>query len=310
MILREVKNIYINIYIKNRLTEGVDYKRYEWLDSTDGKISPEINETDFQSLTMYRIGNPNTNIMRTTQSYYGNQAMSFSFESWIPGFALYNPGTKYVTIKEPNIEFSLTKDGNNIIYQGTSRITISYPLTKVVWVSVTNNMTRLKSISTSTGQYLPCKLLQDIPASLSINNQAYTADTCGLIYTTTGKFIGNSKLTVEGDVEPETYTGLQQIYQNKLIDGVDYQTYDWLKSTNGAKIGLDYTNNENYVGHLKVDNYCDMYPCQLLRSIPRNLDAQCKERVAGECGMIDLISGKFYGNVANSGTFTVENDNN
>lgn len=52
-----------------------------------------------------------------------------------------------------------------------------------------------------------------------------------------------------------------------------------------------------------------LVPCTLLRSIPRNLDAQCKERVAGECGMIDLISGKFYGNVANNGTFTVENDN-
>lgn len=51
-----------------------------------------------------------------------------------------------------------------------------------------------------------------------------------------------------------------------------------------------------------------LVPCTLLHSIPRNLDAQCKERVAGECGMIDLISGKFYGNVANSGTFTVENN--
>jgi hypothetical protein len=221
----------------------------------------------------------------------------------------------------------------------------------------------------------------------------------------------------EGDVEPETHTGLQQIYQNKLIEGVDYQTYDWLRSTGGAQIGLNYTNTEDFnielkgkelettgqdasqilggtfswrsglftiairkstgnlmfadnsvvypsafqeftlkvtpsenagnldvninntiyqitkkklsltrlfywysgnvtqhtegcVGYLKVDNYCNMYPCQLLRSIPRNLDAQCKERQAGECGMVDLISGKFYGNVASSGTFTVENDNN
>ena len=50
-------------------------------------------------------------------------------------------------------------------------------------------------------------------------------------------------------------------------------------------------------------------PCQLLRSIPTYLDANGKARQAGECGMIDLISGKFYGNVVNTGTFTVENNN-
>lgn len=60
----------------------------------------------------------------------------------------------------------------------------------------------------------------------------------------------------------------------------------------------------------EIEGKLHLVPCKLLRSIPRNLDAQCKERVAGECGMIDLNSGKFYGNVASSGTFTVENDNN
>ena len=59
---------------------------------------------------------------------------------------------------------------------------------------------------------------------------------------------------------------------------------------------------------IKVDGVTRYVPCTLLRSISRNLDAQCKERVAGECGMIDLISGKFYGYVANSGSFTVMND--
>lgn len=222
-------------------------------------------------------------------------------------------------------------------------------------------------------------------------------------------FIKN-RLTVEGEVEPETHTGLQQIYQNKLIEGVDYQTYDWLKAdipidktmmrlpinskifqwkrkfiqvghssymdgetltyaavyiNGGVECSISIFNRKqkrnvgilgtNVTGRLieligtedsltidnisvslrdviervnfdavsnsqrmcifltssiKVDGVTRYVPCQLLRSIPRNLDAQCKERVAGECGMIDLISGKFYGNVANSGTFTVENDNN
>lgn len=208
----------------------------------------------------------------------------------------------------------------------------------------------------------------------------------------------------------KNHSGLQQIYQNKLIDGQDYETYDWLKADipigttmmrlpinsrnfewkrkfiqighscymqgdtftyaaatiqGGVKCSISIWNNiqerndgifgTNVTGRLieligtedsltidnisvslrdlikaisfdaiinsqrkcifltssiKVDGVTRYVPCQLLRSIPRNLDAKCKERVAGECGMIDLISGKFYGNVASSGTFTVENDNN
>ena len=225
---------------------------------------------------------------------------------------------------------------------------------------------------------------------------------------------------IEGEVEPETYTGLQQIYQNRMIEGEDYETYDWLKADipigtsmmnlpinsknfefkrnwiqlmNSSYFVISDSNNHYsyyiadqnqrnmlpqifYSGNrsnvyvssskldfgihtiianndevtissatntatlpwyeneaivvifnnayeknvhkhtihltssIKVDGVTRYVPCQLLRSIPRNLDAQCKERQAGDCGMIDLISGKFYGNVASSGTFTVENDNN
>lgn len=50
------------------------------------------------------------------------------------------------------------------------------------------------------------------------------------------------------------------------------------------------------------------YPCQLLRPIPATLDANGKARVAGECGMYDAVSGKFFGNVASTGSFTVTND--
>lgn len=207
----------------------------------------------------------------------------------------------------------------------------------------------------------------------------------------------------------KNHSGLQQIYQNKLIEGVDYETADWLKADipigttmmrlpinsinfewkrkfiqighsiymvgdtysyaaatvqGGVACSISIWNNiqrrndgilgTNVTGRLieligtddsltidnisvslrdlikaisfdavsnsqrkcifltssiKVEGVTRYVPCQLLHAIPRNLDAQCKERVAGECGMIDLISGKFYGNVANSGTFTVENDN-
>jgi hypothetical protein len=51
----------------------------------------------------------------------------------------------------------------------------------------------------------------------------------------------------------------------------------------------------------------NMIPCQLLKPVPKWLDANGIRRQVGECGMIDLISGKFYGNVNSVGTFTVEN---
>ena len=50
-----------------------------------------------------------------------------------------------------------------------------------------------------------------------------------------------------------------------------------------------------------------LIPCKLLKPVPKWLDANGIRRQAGECGMIDLISGKFYGNVNSVGTFTVEN---
>lgn len=51
-----------------------------------------------------------------------------------------------------------------------------------------------------------------------------------------------------------------------------------------------------------------MYPCRLLHSIPAILDGNGIARQAGECGMYDSVSGKFFGNVATSGSFTVTND--
>lgn len=50
-----------------------------------------------------------------------------------------------------------------------------------------------------------------------------------------------------------------------------------------------------------------LVPCKLLKPVPKWLDANGIRRQVGECGMIDLISGKFYGNVNSVGTFTVEN---
>lgn len=58
----------------------------------------------------------------------------------------------------------------------------------------------------------------------------------------------------------------------------------------------------------KIDDRMSLTPCQLLRNIPSTLDNNGKARQAGECGMYDSVSGKFFGNVASRGSFTVTND--
>ena len=52
----------------------------------------------------------------------------------------------------------------------------------------------------------------------------------------------------------------------------------------------------------------NLVPCKLLRPIPATMDANNTARPAGECGMWDKISNKFYGNVNSSGSFTVSNN--
>lgn len=62
------------------------------------------------------------------------------------------------------------------------------------------------------------------------------------------------------------------------------------------------------IGNFKIDSLINLNPCQLLQDIPSTLDNNGKARVAGECGMYDSVSGKFFGNVASTGSFTVSND--
>lgn len=62
------------------------------------------------------------------------------------------------------------------------------------------------------------------------------------------------------------------------------------------------------IGEFTIDELMQLTPCRLLRPIPAALDANGIARNAGECGMVDSISGNFYGNVANSGTFTVSDN--
>ena len=74
----------------------------------------------------------------------------------------------------------------------------------------------------------------------------------------------------------------------------------------GAGVGYS-----GYINKFMLDdsyNNLDLTPCRLLRPIPATLDGNGIARNAGECGMYDSVSGKFYGNVAASGTFTVSDN--
>ena len=69
-----------------------------------------------------------------------------------------------------------------------------------------------------------------------------------------------------------------------------------------------YTSTGQYaLSKITVDGSVRYVPCKLLKPVPKWLDANGIRRQVGECGMIDLVSGKFYGNVNSVGTFTVEN---
>lgn len=53
---------------------------------------------------------------------------------------------------------------------------------------------------------------------------------------------------------------------------------------------------------------CFLNPIKLRRNIAASVSADNKPHPAGECGMIDEISGKFYGNANSSGAFSVSNE--
>lgn len=62
------------------------------------------------------------------------------------------------------------------------------------------------------------------------------------------------------------------------------------------------------ISYFNIPNKLALTPCRLLRPIPSTLDGNGRVRNAGECGMYDSISGKFYGNVATTGNFTVSDN--
>lgn len=82
----------------------------------------------------------------------------------------------------------------------------------------------------------------------------------------------------------------------------------------GSPITIRITNNTNGVrtaifsiSEIELNGMIKYFPVKLLSPCPPNLSANGKAYPIGECGMIDSVSGKFYGN-SGSGSFSVYND--
>lgn len=109
--------------------------------------------------------------------------------------------------------------------------------------------------------------------------------------------------------------GLHNIICTEHNITINNSVFPWYGDVSKG-IFIRFNNASNYnkssifrTSFIKINGIIRYVPCQLLRPIPARFDANGIARQQGECGMIDLISGKFYGNVASSGSFTVENDN-
>lgn len=93
-----------------------------------------------------------------------------------------------------------------------------------------------------------------------------------------------------------------------IINNIDVPMYgDTATSISFQNAANGQNTAEFSTSAITVDGIERYIPVRLLRPIPAALDANGIARNAGECGMFDSISGKFYGNVG-SGAFTVSDN--
>lgn len=270
MILREIKNI----YIKNRLTEGVDFVMKEWLKGTGGcyidtLINPAWNDqlsatakangqpTDRWAFILYASGSEsgiylstdrwwvesNTPSVMVSQRVAGNTD-NISFSAFPATAEIYlslkvtNNATPTYSCKINGVAWSGNVNGSNII------TTLPDSTYKIGKSSSGLDVLKLKNVNINSHNFTPCQLLKSIPATLDANNKARAAGECGMYDSISGKFFGNvsssGTFTVEGDVTPETHSGLQQIYQNKLIEGEDYIKGDYFQSLSSVYQSIVY----------------------------------------------------------------------
>lgn len=229
------------------------------------------------------VNNPVPKIRRVIKPCRLEEGVDYQRYDWLKG-----DGTAYMTDTTEN---SFSSDLYNLdfgdikIFDSTQTVGLFYN-----WVASGSKYAYLKYINSS------------MRFAWHITNQGYNI----------GVTLENGNLLIKPNIINDSRVNGICINNNKSykIGNTRYLSIGTVGS--GAQIsapaGIGITQFvQSYVSDGTIRR--ELKPCKLLRSIPASLDANGIARHTGECGMIDLISGKFYGNVANTGTFTVENDN-
>ncbi len=158
---------------------------------------------------------------------------------------------------------------------------------------VPSSITRIIGFRVSTSSSIPqaCFSIVNSDIAMYFNSDNRTAESVivGEIY----------HLAVNGNVmtsNTQSLTSSIRMVTNKTISLFNYISSDYARSIfNGYMRGVVIN------GHIFT-------PIKLLRPCPPNLSSQNKLHPIGECGMIDSVSGKFYGNANTTGSFSVYND--
>lgn len=117
--------------------------------------------------------------------------------------------------------------------------------------------------------------------------------------THTGKYFTLNKGTaiLEYKVDDKGFYINGNLFRTSARGGM--KRLDFIAATSANIINLNY---------IIIEGIANLAPCKLLRPCPSNLSANGKPYAEGECGMIDSITGKFFGKSNTSDIFTVYND--
>lgn len=273
--LQEIQSIFIS---QNRLVEGKDYKRAEWLKGDGTAIIAGVKYNLWTNQVEMEIGS--TNVTRKFEIYYyvspslnwtihrnpsSNTQLLVIFREKQDGSHIFE-----TTSMPSQLELSFYQKGGYAycLHGGTE--TKGYRLNQSSWdIDITPtiysyNMSYIREILPN-GSYrsnlTPCQLLRSIPATLDANNIARTAGECGMVDSISGKFYGNvassGSFSVEGLDESGTVedTRLHQIYRNKLVEGKDYTLGEMLKGDdNYPYISIPNLQNFNLEAHRTTSN--------------------------------------------------------
>lgn len=211
-ILRPINHIYQCV---DKLIEGVDYERYDWLKSTGKEAIKTIFIPDYKSITLYL--KVRDFVRQSLASYVcaagavtgDGYGFSFSVRGGTTDAYRITDGYNSITnIAGPTAGVHTLELKNGEAWGDGVKKTTSYtsvPVNNSRYLGIFGNHTGATNCTegyiarlTITSEYgnidlVPCKLLRDISASLSSDNKPQPKDRCGMFDTISGKFFGDAR---------------------------------------------------------------------------------------------------------------------